>query len=125
MMSILLDYYLEYKNTGRELHPPRKVLVHTKKYQSCSDVYAEFIGERLQEDDTDVMGITQLYSMFRTWYKDNSPDNKCPNRTELKGYLDKYYNKIKKKNSWRFRVKFEDEDIEAFSRLQQGTVLGD
>ena len=122
MISILLEYYEEYKNKGRELIPPKKVMVHTKKYQSCSDVYAEFIGERLDECDKDIMGITQLYSMFRQWYKDNSPDNKCPNRTMLKTYLDKYYSKLKKKSGWRFKVKIDEEEQELFSRLENGTV---
>ena len=122
MLSILLEYYLKYKEAGRELIPPKKVLVHTKKYQSCSDVYAEFIGERLEECDKDIMGITQLYSMFRQWYKDNSPDNKCPNRTMLKTYLDKYYSKLKKKSGWRFKVKIDEDEQELFSRLENGTV---
>jgi putative DNA primase/helicase len=110
MIRILIKYYKKYKEGGHKLKAPAQVLVQTNKYKCSSDIYAEFITERLEEDKREVMGITQIFTMFRQWYREINNDNKCPNRSELKGYIDKYYNQLKKKNGWHFRVKLDMDD---------------
>ena len=107
---LLMRYYKKYKNNGRKLNAPDKVKVQTNKYKCSSDVYAEFLTERLEEDQKEVMGITQIFTMFRQWYREINNDNKCPNRGELKTYIDKYYPQLKKKNGWRFRIKLDIDD---------------
>jgi P4 family phage/plasmid primase-like protien len=109
MLTILLRYYKTYKDGGRKLVAPSKVCAKTKKYRNTSDVYAEFINERLEVHAKEVMNIVQLYTIFKQWFRDMSTD-KIPSRTDLRSYLDKYYADVKRRNGWTFRLKFDDDD---------------
>lgn len=85
-MGMLLLYYDYYKKNG--LVHPKKVTSATDDYRRKCDIYQDFINDYLVKVDDETSGTTMvdLYSGFRTWYKNNY-DGKNPNAKMLREYV--------------------------------------
>lgn len=85
-MSILIHYYKKYSKYG--LKEPNEVMKYTKEYRKCSDLYSEFIDDNIEEfkipDNKSKTNMTQIYQIFKDWYRENHPDTKCPVKAEVK-----------------------------------------
>ena len=82
-MLLLIEYYNKFKNG--DLKPTDKILEWTNLYKENTDIYLLFLNETTEEADTNIH-ISELYDVFKHWYKDNYPNEKLPNnRTFLTG----------------------------------------
>ena len=69
LMSLLIYRFKHYKKHG--LKEPNKVTLYTSDYQRNSDIYLEYIVEKLVRTNSkqDLIKLSQLYDMFKVWYK--------------------------------------------------------
>ena len=104
---LLNKYYKLYKigdienNIPPGLKEPQEVKVCTNNYRVLNDVYAEFIDETIEEFPKGSLNIREIFEVFRTWYKENYPEIKCPSKKELKSYMEKKYGINKGKGQFR------------------------
>ena len=90
-MHILLNYYKKYVEVG-SLNEPKEVTAATDEYQKMSDVYIEFVEDKLvQTSNKDcILKLEDAYGVFRTWYKSGC-DGKLPPRKDFKTALEKKF----------------------------------
>jgi P4 family phage/plasmid primase-like protien len=66
-MSILIHHYSIYRFEG--IAEPDKVLLFTKRYESESDLYADFVNGMLEKSEDEDTSILDLWKYFSIWYK--------------------------------------------------------
>ena len=110
-MSILIHYYKKYSEYG--LKEPDEVLKYTKEYRKCSDLYSEFIDDNIEElkipDKKLKTNMSQIYQVFKDWYRENHPDTKCPVKSEVKKIFEKRYGKPSKGRWQNIKINILDE----------------
>lgn len=89
LLSILIHRFkkIHYKKINKlPLDEPVKVKQFTLEYQKNSDIYLEFIKDTIikTDDSEDKIYDTELYKLFKTWFKESQTDPKIPNRNEFK-----------------------------------------
>ena len=121
-MSILIHYYKKYLQEG--LSEPEEVIKYTKEYRKDSDIYSAFIDENIEELKKNVKSVntttSQIYAVFKDWYRENHPDTKCPIKTDVKKYLEKKYGKARRGNGgyWcNIKIKMQDELSETYDDI--------
>ena len=89
-MAILLHYWDRFVRSGFIIHEPDDVKEFTRKYQTDSDLYLEFMEDCIETvDDQKVrLPFKQVWDMFKIWFKDSYPNTKAPGKNELKKQLD-------------------------------------
>jgi P4 family phage/plasmid primase-like protien len=113
MWYLITKYYPIYKESG--LVEPEKVLQFTKKYKKDSDLFFEFLNETVVTiEDSDeakksFIDMKTIYDFFKEWYRESYSNNKCPNRRELKDYLEAHDYTVDKKG-YVYGVKFLNDD---------------
>jgi P4 family phage/plasmid primase-like protien len=90
-MHILLNYYKKYVEAG-SLNEPREVTAATDEYQKMSDVYIEFVEDKLVQTSNKscILKLEDAYGVFRAWYKSGC-DGKLPPRKDFKTALEKKF----------------------------------
>ena len=71
----------------RVIYEPPKVKEATEKYRRSQDVYAQFIDERMIEDDSKYINIMDFFQAFRDWHRQAFPGIPIPNRNDCNDYL--------------------------------------
>ena len=93
-MYLLIEEFKKYKANG--LIEPEEVIKYTNQYQQTCDVFLEFINEKTRPaDNKKHIYILSLYNTFKLWYRDAYSGSKCPQRKDLKAYMDTKYVKHK------------------------------
>ena len=112
LMSILIHRFTHYKIHG--LKEPNKVTLYTSDYQRNSDVYLEYIAEKLTRTNSkDKIKIIQLFSMFKMWYKNYYNNQTNINQKEFKSnMLLKLPNCFDNKNNLIGYKFIDDEDVD-------------
>ena len=87
-MLILIEYYKKYLETG--LKPTKTIMTVTDEYKKDSDIFAEYIDDRLCESDTHIF-MKDLYENFEEWFINNYNSKKIPSRKEILAGIKKYY----------------------------------
>ena len=87
MWLLLNVYYKTFKKEG--LHEPNKVKISTNKYKKSSDIYFEFINEKIDitEDKKDLIQLSDAYGMFKSWYKESYNNTGCPPKKDFDNYM--------------------------------------
>tara|TARA_Y100000389_G_C17337232_1_gene451320 strand:- start:670 stop:936 length:267 start_codon:yes stop_codon:yes gene_type:complete len=72
------------------------------------NLYETFLSKYMEKDDTQIISITNIYTLFNKWFKLNKHNYKYdkPSRIEMRLYLNKYYSEYKKNNGWNLGFKF-------------------
>jgi hypothetical protein len=62
----------------------------TKRYQTESDLYLEFVGDCVEsvDDQRARLSLKQVWEIFKLWFKESYPNTKMPSKNELKKQLD-------------------------------------
>jgi len=68
-MSVLVEYNKRFKEEGNS--EPAKVKDHTLMYQQKSDLILEYIQDRIEDDITSKILVTELYDDFKFWCSDS------------------------------------------------------
>jgi hypothetical protein len=71
----------------RVIYEPPKVKEATEKYRRSQDVYAQFIDERMVNDDSKYINIMDFFQAFRDWHRQAFPGINIPNRNDCNDYL--------------------------------------
>ncbi len=110
-MSILLVKYKHYIQHG--IDEPNKVLIQTHQYQNNSDIFMEFIGEKIiSTDNREYVTLEDLWKEFRHWYKESGKQDKKITRTDLRADMEiklgeSYKNKY---IGYRFKTEHDNDD---------------
>ena len=101
---LLIEYYKKYLKSG--LIEPAEVKKNTEEYQSESDLFIQFMNEKLVEaDDGEViLKLEEVFFVYKEWFRQTKGNGaKCPSRKELKANISKKFgnNSIpNNKNAW-------------------------
>lgn len=90
---IMTQYYPYYASEG--LPDPTIVTETTAAYWRDNDVYAQFVADNVQEvytekgdrDGAARVTLSEIYSEFKTWFRDAFPGNKVPERQIVRSEL--------------------------------------
>ena len=96
-MWILLKEFEEYKKSG--IPEPVQVMHATNAYKKMNDTYLQFIDDCVVEDSSSSCTMTEIYQMFKCWYKDAYPGQKMPDKIGMKAELLKRWGHTKR-NRW-------------------------
>ena len=90
---LILEYYKKYKLNG--IKEPAAVKKYTEEYKSESDLFTQFINEKLVVSETansSPLRLSDIYFTFQEWYRQTKGHtSKCPSRNELKNNLNKHF----------------------------------
>ena len=90
---LALEYYKKYKKNG--IKEPAAVKKYTEEYKSESDLFTQFINEKIivcGEENSTPLRLTEIYYCFQEWFRQTKGHSqKPPSRTELKNNLNKKF----------------------------------
>jgi hypothetical protein len=91
---------------------PDKVRAATEIYRKQNDIYRQFIEESIAEDQTKYMSLTELYNLFKEWFKDSLPGHTLPNKNEIEEYFCKLWGNPESGKKWKgFRQRTIQDDV--------------
>lgn len=103
---------------GKERFIPDKVKQATLLYRKQTDIYRQFIEERIIEDDKYIK-IDELYDDFKEWFRKGNPGNAIPAKNNVKEYFIKLWNEPEKGVRWfGYRIRTIDDDIKDGSAIE-------
>ena len=88
------------------LSEPAEVKKYTEEYQSESDLFIQFMKEKMVESDDGevILKLEQIFFEYKEWFRQTKGNGaKCPSRKELKANISKKFgNKSipNNKNAW-------------------------
>ena len=85
---------------GDCVNVPDKVLSATNDYKRLNDMYRQFATEHIRTDPRKSIRVSELYEMFKIWYKEGFPNRQLPNKCEVKTYFERAWGKPKG-NMWK------------------------
>jgi P4 family phage/plasmid primase-like protien len=87
-MSLLIDYYKEYKAHGVKV--PKEVEEYTRQYQQDNDIVGEFITAYIRTDNNPQNIITgkDAYERFKNWVKIDNPAAKAMRGVEFRKFFE-------------------------------------
>jgi hypothetical protein len=92
---------------------PDKVRAATEIYRKQNDIYRQFIEESIIEDSTKYMSLTELYNLFKEWFKDSLPGHTLPNKNEIEEYFSKLWGNSESGKKWKgFRQRTIQDDVD-------------
>jgi P4 family phage/plasmid primase-like protien len=80
---------------------PDKVRAATEIYRKQNDIYRQFIEESITEDPIKYMSLTELYNLFKEWFKDSLPGHSLPNKNEIEEYFCKLWGTTEAGKKWK------------------------
>jgi P4 family phage/plasmid primase-like protien len=97
---------------GADRVTPPEVMAATKHYQEKNDIYAQFCGDSLIEEDGQYMSGNELYSQFKVWFKECKPYGILPSRVDVEVAMVPFCGKPSRKKfiGWRLRTTRDDDD---------------
>ena len=70
LMLLLMEHYKVYQ-TEKKLVATKNILKWTKKYESETDVYLQFLNECTEEKEGEKVKASSLYPVFKEWWEKN------------------------------------------------------
>lgn len=85
LLSFMINHY-ELHVSGKPIIEPAKVLQYTKMYQDISDVYQNFINDKVlfTNNNRDKITLSILYEEFKTWFQATRNIRTTIKRSEFK-----------------------------------------
>lgn len=116
MLQAFAWLLLEHRKKGVKYHEPEKVRRATDNYRKQNDIYRKYIEENIIEtgNSMDKIGLQDLYTSYKEWYKDGFPGSTINTRDDLKKYFENLWGKSSSSNNWKgYAIRCEDDnDIE-------------
>jgi len=93
---------------------PLKVLKATSTYKNNNNVFLQFINDSLVSDESNVMQLTEIFILFKEWFKTNVPGQGIPTKTDLQKDLILRWGELKNSKivawkGWRSKTKKDDD----------------
>lgn len=115
-LSLLVHTY--FKTFPGKIELPMSVQMFIERYKNTCDVYKEFIDEHLVVHDTSTLRTSDLYNMFKDWFKETQSGKKIPSKTDAIELITKslpiksYDKKSKSLIGYRLRTRQDDVIVE-------------
>ena len=97
-MWLLMNHRIKNLNSIRE--EPEKVLEATNSYKRQSDLYRIFIEENIIEVPEKYISITDIYNVFKFWFKESYPGSQLPSKIDVQEYFERIWG-LPKNNKWK------------------------
>lgn len=106
---ILLQRYFKPK----VMFKPEKVLQAIIAYQRRNDIYRQYIDETIVKDSSSSITLVELYNSIKEWIKDSLPQQKLPEKGEVKDYFTTQWGGDGRGTRWSgFRLRTLQDDID-------------
>jgi P4 family phage/plasmid primase-like protien len=109
---------LNHRKKGTRFVEPEKVTLATDFYRKKNDSYRQFVDERIMEDPAGRIGLAELYSSFKDWFKESVPGQGMPTKSEVKEYYTKLWGEPGRSSIWTGKRPMTQED-----QINKGDVL--
>jgi P4 family phage/plasmid primase-like protien len=96
---ILLQHRIKIAGTVRV--EPDKVRSATEFYRRQNDIYRQFIEEQIMEHKEHYMSLTELYSLFKEWFRDSLPGHSVPVKNEVEDYFVRLWGNPEEGKRWK------------------------
>lgn len=96
---------MEHRKGNTDGPVPTKVRCATEKYIQRNDYYRQFVEENLTTDPGAKISTSELYMLFKDWYRSSIPNSQLPCKTDVVDYFEIVWGSPKA-GAWRgYRVK--------------------
>lgn len=95
ILAKLVRGCLEWQRDG--LNPPEQVCAATEEYRLGEDTITQFVGDCCEQNQTYYCNATDIYSIFKRWYRVNisAKPGSCPAQKKFGAMLGKQFKKDK------------------------------
>jgi P4 family phage/plasmid primase-like protien len=92
---------------------PDKVKIATEMYCKQNDNYRQFVDENIIEDAEKTLSLSEIYEMFKEWFRCSLPGHSLPVKNELEEYFTKLWGSPKLGKKWKgYRRRTIKDDID-------------
>lgn len=113
MVEALAWVLINHRLTVKTPVEPPKVLAATDIYRKQNDIYRQFTEESIIADPNKFMSLTELYTLFKEWYKDSLPGNTLPVKNEVEEYFLKIWGPTERGKKWKgYRMRTLKDDVD-------------
>lgn len=71
---------------------PEKVKLATQIYKKRTDIYKQFMDDHITATtDTKALSLTEIYCVFKEWFRDSNPGHSVPTKSDVKDYFVKQW----------------------------------
>ncbi|PNH01270.1 putative helicase [Tetrabaena socialis] len=97
-MSLLIEYY-KTRYAKKKIKEPDAVLACTREYQKNNDHFADFVDTCIEKTSpSGVLRMSDAFSEFRSWVKDDNIPIRVPKKKDVQKYLDRALGKPSMEN---------------------------
>jgi P4 family phage/plasmid primase-like protien len=91
MISPLAWVLLEHRKRASSKIEPEKVISRTKEYQTKNDSFRQFVDDMIVVDKKGSITLSELYRLYKEWFKESMPNSNVPSKSEVKEYFTKLW----------------------------------
>jgi P4 family phage/plasmid primase-like protien len=84
---LLFQKWKYYKNKINDIKQPAKVMRATEYYLKQNDLYYQFIGDNMVEDEKSKVKVMEVYVIFKEWHRECNPNAVIPTKNEFIQYM--------------------------------------
>jgi P4 family phage/plasmid primase-like protien len=101
-ISVLIHYWSKFYTSSFIINEPPDVSEFTKRYQTESDIYLEFVQELIEETNNqkDRVTLKTLWDVFKIWHKDNCSNMKPVGKPEFKKHMEAKLGPLPSNRGW-------------------------
>ena len=96
----------------RIISEPAKVLEATLKYRRSQDVHAQYIDERIIDDEKKSISLSDYYTSFKEWFRHSFAGSAIPHRNDCHDYLLDIWGPLKNSRWEGKRLRSERDDVQ-------------
>jgi phage/plasmid-associated DNA primase len=102
---------LEHRKKIKTRIEPEKVRSATEVYKRQNDIYRQFIEEFIAEDAGASITLTEVYSLFKDWFRESLPGHTVPVKNEVEDYLSRAWGTPTNKKWKGYRQRTINDDV--------------
>ena len=92
---------------------PDKVKMATEMYCKQNDNYRQFVDECIIEDEDKILSLSEMYEIFKEWFRCSLPGQTLPVKNELEEYFTKLWGRPQGGKKWKgYRRRTIKDDID-------------
>ena len=91
LLSAFAWVLLEHRRNITNRFEPEKVRLATDLYRQHNDIYRQFVEEKIKTDEDGIITLTELYAVFKEWFKEGFNGRTLPIKNEVKTYFSKLW----------------------------------
>lgn len=114
MIEAFAWYLLRWRQQITIRIEPEKVKEATAVYRKENDIYRQFVEEKIVDGVDKWLTVSEMYSVFKDWYKESFPHMSLPNKNQVKEYFENLWGPCERGIRWHgYRVRTLQDDLES------------